>query len=133
MKDTNGDMTVGQPSFSRQRQVPPNTQDDERRTSAIGGTAGGGLVALCKRVLSEEHIASLGSACLVAMLAMPPFRLALPNGAEMNLGYSFILSPPEVSGRAGSVNTPLLATQAGVVLAVTGLLIVAARRRRSRE
>lgn len=115
--------------FSRQRSVSAAAPISQNSDGSANSRPGVTLESLL-RSPATQRIARLTAVVLVAMLLFPPFRILLPNGAELNLGYGFILSPPETSsGRAGTVNLPLLLTQAGFALAIAGLLTLLARRK----
>jgi len=60
---------------------------------------------------------------MVLMLLFPPFRFILHNGSEINLGFSFIFSPPLRGSTPGSINIPQLITQAGFVLVIAAFAI----------
>ena len=98
------------PSFSRQRNLTP-PKDGTDATLIIKD------VSAYQAVLMK--IFRLVAIAMTLMLLFPPFRFILPNGSEINLGYSFILSPPLRGSAPGSINLPLLITQAGFVLVIT--------------
>ncbi len=60
------------------------------------------------------------------MLAFPPFVVSLPNGASINKGYDFILSPPKHVVYTASVNVGTLFAQwaAIAILAVVGWVLL---------
>lgn len=68
-------------------------------------------------LLQKIAVAAVGIAAL-GMLLFPPFYARASSGAEINLGYAFVLDPPR-DGRA-LVHTPTLYAQ------LVGLLVVGA-------
>lgn len=62
---------------------------------------------------------------IVLMFMFPPFIGHVQHGVMVNTGYSFILSYPDEKTSIPLVNTTMLLTQIGGVLAVTGLLFIA--------
>jgi len=98
------------PIFSRRRNLSlssPETGSVDANRILDRGDAG------LARILKRTAIV------LTLMLVFPPFRYLLPNGVEINLGYSLIFSPPlATETRVGSVNIPLLLTQVAFVVLV---------------
>jgi len=97
------------PYFSRQRSLPSPTNE-------IGTTPLIEAIDLYQTTLTK--IFRFVAISMVLMLLFPPFRFILHNGSEINLGFSFILSPPLRGSVPGSINIPQLITQAGFVLVI---------------
>lgn len=74
----------------------------------------------------QQKILFVSAITIVLMLFFPPFHYQFPNGAVLNLGYGFLLSPPRlVDGAPGTVNAVMLVVQWMGVLLVAGLLCYA--------
>lgn len=58
---------------------------------------------------------------IAGMLAYPPFHLIVKNDTVMNMGYSWITSPPVLAYYESTVNISLLLTQWIAVLVIGGL------------
>lgn len=76
----------------------------------------------------QRFVLYLGAAIIVLMLLVPPFHFQA-DGSVLNLGYSFLLDPPQLGGARGTVNEGLLFVQWMAVLLVTALLVVALKDR----
>jgi len=60
---------------------------------------------------------------IAAMLLFPPFHFRGMNGVTINLGYSFLFSPPTIySGTLGAVDIGMLVTQWLGVLILGGIV-----------
>lgn len=60
----------------------------------------------------------IGGVCVIIAAALyPPFYIDIPRLSTVNLGFSFVLDPPEYKRFRGSINVPLLLAEwAGTVL-----------------
>lgn len=75
----------------------------------------------------HQRILLIASAALVfATLVFPPFAVHLPNGAVINMGYGFLLSPPSRGSLSATVNVATLIAQwAGIaILSGSGWLLL---------
>lgn len=59
---------------------------------------------------------------IVGMFLFPPFSFYSRDGMEINMGYSFLLNPPEFRGLSSTVNTAMLMVQWICVLLVTAII-----------
>lgn len=76
----------------------------------------------------KQKIASyLVGAILILMLFYPPFHIQYGLGANLNVGYGFILDPPKPPAgykqQPSSVNVSMLLIQYLIVVTVGGLII----------
>jgi hypothetical protein len=77
----------------------------------------------------EKKIFVITAVLILATLLFPPFSYYGSDGVTMNMGYSFILSPPSYGGGRvlGIVNVGLLFMQWLGILLVTGISIYLVR------
>jgi len=76
---------------------------------------------------SQRRVIVVGASILGVMLLFPPFHFINSRGVQLNLGYSWLFSPPLVDGRyAASVNIALLLVQwlAVAVISAVALLLL---------
>jgi hypothetical protein len=78
----------------------------------------------------QQTILFISAAVIFSMLLFPPFHLRLENGAEFNMGYSFLFNPPSLSTNAfGTINIGTLLVQWVAVILIAGILLLAVRNR----
>ena len=71
---------------------------------------------------AQRIVLALVAAAAALMLVYPPFYTQLPNGLVDNLGYGYILDPPELGRLHGVVNAATLLVQL-IGLSIVGALM----------
>jgi hypothetical protein len=72
----------------------------------------------------QKAIVLTAAGVAILMLAFPPFTLPAGQGRALNMGFSFIFSPPRYSdGIFASVDVALLSIELAVCAAVTVALV----------
>ena len=72
----------------------------------------------------QKTVVLAAIAVAIAMLAFPPFTLHTGGGRALNMGFSFIFSPPHYANDIfGSVDVALLSIELVVCGAVAAALI----------
>jgi len=72
----------------------------------------------------QKAVVLAAIAVAIIMLAFPPFTLHTGGGRALNMGFSFIFSPPHYANDIfGSVDVALLSVELAVCAAVTVALV----------
>jgi heme/copper-type cytochrome/quinol oxidase subunit 2 len=82
---------------------------------------------------NQKRILMAVIAVVVAMLAFPPFQVVAPNGAVLNMGYDWLLDPPERGYIVATVNVSMLLIQWIGVLVVGGIAFFLAKSSAQKE
>ncbi len=80
-----------------------------------------------KRLTSVQRLAIIVSTALLLAVLFPPFHFQTAS-FTVNLGFRFLFTPPVWSEQlTASINTPMLAIEVAVILAIGGAAYLAVR------
>lgn len=72
---------------------------------------------------NQKLIIFIASSVIVLMLAYPPHQVITANGVVYNMGYDWLLAPPQKGNITATVNVAMLLTQWTGVLAIGGMTL----------
>lgn len=79
------------------------------------------------RLTSVQRLAIIVSTALLLAVLFPPFHFQAAN-FTVNLGFGFLFAPPVWREQlTASINTPMLAIEVAVILAIGGAAYLAVR------